>query len=66
MPGTAASTTTSRVLTHIHGYPRIGPRRELKFALEAYWRRETDESHLNEVVAALKRQRLQAHRLNCR
>jgi len=25
-------------ITHILGYPRIGEKRELKFALEKYWR----------------------------
>ena len=36
--------------THILGFPRIGARRELKFALEAYWRGEIDD-------AALRRRR---------
>lgn len=42
------------VVTHILGYPRIGARRELKFALEAYWRGETDEAELERVAAALR------------
>src|SRR5450756_2057964 len=46
--------------THILGYPRIGARRELKFALEAFWRKETDETCLQGVAAELKRQRWQA------
>ncbi|HEY4370966.1 MAG TPA: 5-methyltetrahydropteroyltriglutamate--homocysteine S-methyltransferase [Burkholderiales bacterium] len=32
--------------THILGYPRIGANRELKFALEAFWRGEADEPFL--------------------
>ena len=46
--------------THILGYPRIGARRELKIALEAFWRKEVDESDLRRVAAELKRQRWQA------
>lgn len=42
------------VTTHILGYPRIGARRELKFALEALWRGEADEAHLTEVGAELR------------
>ena len=35
-------------MTTIHnlGFPRIGPKRELKFALEKYWRGETDAATL--------------------
>lgn len=34
-------------MTKIHnlGFPRLGENRELKFALERYWRRETDQPH---------------------
>jgi 5-methyltetrahydropteroyltriglutamate--homocysteine methyltransferase len=42
------------VTRHILGYPRIGGRRELKFALEAFWRGEVDEAHLRGVGAALR------------
>lgn len=41
------------VTTHILGYPRIGQRRELKFALEAFWRGEADEAHLRRVGAEI-------------
>src|SRR3979411_2809376 len=44
------------VTTHNLGYPRIGPARELKFALEAFWRGEVDESHLQDVGRALRLQ----------
>jgi 5-methyltetrahydropteroyltriglutamate--homocysteine methyltransferase len=40
--------------THILGYPRIGERRELKFAQEAFWRGECDETHLRGVGAELR------------
>ncbi len=48
--------------THTLGYPRIGAHRELKFALEAYWRHEADEAHLRRVAGELKRERWQAQR----
>lgn len=32
--------------THILGYPRIGEKRELKLALEKYWRGEIDQNEL--------------------
>ena len=32
------------------GFPRIGEKRELKFATERYWRGEIDESALRSVV----------------
>ncbi|MDE1230786.1 5-methyltetrahydropteroyltriglutamate--homocysteine S-methyltransferase [Vibrio aestuarianus] len=35
--------------THILGYPRIGEKRELKFALEKYWRGESTQEQLKEV-----------------
>src|SRR5258708_36458945 len=43
------------VTTHILGYPRIGAGRELKFALEAFWRGEADETYLKRVAADLRR-----------
>ena len=36
------------------GTPRIGPRRELKFALESFWSGATDESALIETGAGLR------------
>lgn len=36
------------------GFPRIGPRRELKFALEKYWSGKTDRAELLETAAALR------------
>ncbi len=40
--------------THVLGYPRIGKQRELKFALEKYWRGEIDQSALQAVGSALR------------
>ncbi|OIQ26646.1 5-methyltetrahydropteroyltriglutamate--homocysteine S-methyltransferase [uncultured Vibrio sp.] len=42
--------------THILGYPRIGEKRELKFALEQYWRGEIDQKALKEVGSSLRKQ----------
>jgi 5-methyltetrahydropteroyltriglutamate--homocysteine methyltransferase len=52
--------------THILGYPRIGPQRELKFALEAFWRGETSESDLLGVASGIRKRNygLQAERLS--
>src|SRR5919201_134105 len=47
-------------LSNIAGFPRIGPRRELKFATEGYWRGEVSE---NELLAVAKRIRLENWRL---
>ncbi len=40
--------------THILGFPRIGAQRELKFALEAHWRGDTDAAALEAVGAGLR------------
>ena len=34
------------VTTHNLGYPRIGARRELKFALESYWKDQSTRDEL--------------------
>lgn len=36
------------------GFPRIGPRRELKHALESYWSGKSDEAALLEAAAGLR------------
>ncbi|MBB3665264.1 5-methyltetrahydropteroyltriglutamate--homocysteine methyltransferase [Prauserella sediminis] len=46
MTGTIGST--------VLGYPRIGPNRELKRALEKYWSAETDEADLRDVAWKLR------------
>ena len=40
--------------SHILGFPRIGAERELKFALELFWRSETTETALKGVGATLR------------
>jgi 5-methyltetrahydropteroyltriglutamate--homocysteine methyltransferase len=40
---------------HNLGFPRIGARRELKFALESYWKGERSRDALQETGAALRR-----------
>ena len=42
------------ITTSALGFPRIGPRRELKKALERYWSRETGEQALLDDAAALR------------
>ena len=53
----SAAAETPACATHVLGYPRIGPRRELKRALEAYWAGELDGPGLEEALAALRRRR---------
>ena len=42
------------IKSHILGYPRMGLKRELKFALERHWRGEITERQLEESGAALR------------
>src|SRR5947207_15853429 len=42
-------------LSTVHGFPRIGPNRELKFALEGYWRGETSAEELQETARGIRR-----------
>ncbi|MEJ2591999.1 MAG: 5-methyltetrahydropteroyltriglutamate--homocysteine S-methyltransferase [Candidatus Thiodiazotropha sp.] len=44
--------------THILGYPRIGARRQLKFALEGYWRGDIGAAELNATARQLRLQHL--------
>lgn len=44
------------------GFPRIGARRELKHALENYWRGETDAAQLQASAAALRARHWQLQR----
>jgi len=41
-------------LAHVLGVPRIGPNRELKFALEAFWRGEIDEAALRSTASGIR------------
>lgn len=49
---TFSSTSTIPVSTL--GFPRIGPRRELKIALEQFWSGKIDETALREAAAGLR------------
>ncbi|HFC8543434.1 5-methyltetrahydropteroyltriglutamate--homocysteine S-methyltransferase [Neisseria weaveri] len=40
---------------HLSGYPRIGAKRELKFAVEAFWKGAKSEAELQEVAAEIRR-----------
>jgi 5-methyltetrahydropteroyltriglutamate--homocysteine methyltransferase len=42
--------------TYTLGFPRIGRDREMKLALEAYWKHKTDEAALLRVLAEVERQ----------
>ena len=44
------------VTTHNLGFPRIGKKRELKFALESYWKKESSEESLLQVAERLRQQ----------
>ncbi|MDO4635982.1 MAG: 5-methyltetrahydropteroyltriglutamate--homocysteine S-methyltransferase [Lautropia sp.] len=47
------------VCTHSLGFPRMGAQRELKFALESYWRGESSQAALQQVGAELRRRHWQ-------
>jgi 5-methyltetrahydropteroyltriglutamate--homocysteine methyltransferase len=40
--------------SHIVGYPRMGPKRELKFALESFWDNKSSAEELKKVAAKLR------------
>ncbi|XP_057782092.1 5-methyltetrahydropteroyltriglutamate--homocysteine methyltransferase-like isoform X1 [Salvia miltiorrhiza] len=40
--------------SHIVGYPRVGPKRELKFALESFWDGKSSAEELQKVAADLR------------
>jgi 5-methyltetrahydropteroyltriglutamate--homocysteine methyltransferase len=45
-----------RITSTVLGYPRIGPHRELKKALEAYWAGSLDPAGLRDQAAVLRAQ----------
>ncbi len=45
--------------SHILGFPRIGARRELKFALESFWKNNLPETELHRVGAQLRQRHWQ-------
>lgn len=40
---------------HLNGYPRVGAKRELKFAVEAFWKGAKSEEELQQVAADIRR-----------
>ncbi|XVE79115.1 hypothetical protein DITRI_Ditri14bG0032100 [Diplodiscus trichospermus] len=42
------------MVSHIVGYPRMGPKRELKFALESFWDGKSSVDELQKVAANLR------------
>jgi 5-methyltetrahydropteroyltriglutamate--homocysteine methyltransferase len=48
------NTEINTIKTHILGYPRIGEKRELKFAVEAYWKGNIDQAELHRRAKALR------------
>ncbi|RLJ40165.1 5-methyltetrahydropteroyltriglutamate--homocysteine S-methyltransferase [Acidovorax sp. 106] len=48
------------VLTHTLGFPRMGAQRELKFALESFWRGDSTEAELQATAAQLRQLHWQA------
>ena len=50
------------IQAHVIGFPRMGRKRELKFALEAFWRGTTDEAALLQVAKAVRQAGWQAQR----
>ena len=45
--------------THVLGFPRMGDRRELKWALEKYWRSEIEAKELQKTAANIRKQNWQ-------
>ena len=56
------TTTFNQLTTHVLGFPRIGARRELKTALERYWRGDTNSAALHTVAATLRQRHWAAQR----
>ena len=59
---TAAPSSKNSIRTATLGFPRMGRNRELKFALESFWKRKITEAQLLETAANLRRQHWQLQR----
>ena len=46
--------TKNNIKAHILGYPRVGAKRELKFALESFWRKEVSSDDLQNTAKTLR------------
>ena len=42
------------VKAHILGFPRVGEKRELKFALESFWRGESSPDYLQQTARTIR------------
>ncbi|MER5733257.1 5-methyltetrahydropteroyltriglutamate--homocysteine S-methyltransferase [Streptomyces sp. NPDC002138] len=51
----ATDSATAAVCATVHGYPRQGQNRELKKAVEGYWKGRVDADALRETAATLRR-----------
>ncbi|TXG74988.1 hypothetical protein ES332_1Z024900v1 [Gossypium tomentosum] len=49
-----SSPFTTKMASHIVGYPRMGPKRELKFTLESFWDKKSSAEDLKKVAADLR------------
>ena len=47
------------ITTHNLGFPRIGKKRELKYALEKYWKNVITQNELRDIAAALRQEHWQ-------
>ena len=45
--------------THVSGFPRIGANRELKYALESFWKGKIQEAELLRLTCEIKRKNWQ-------
>ena len=59
---TPTSDTHASVRSAVLGFPRIGARRELKFATEAFWRGDSDAETLDDAAAQLRTRHWRAQR----
>ena len=53
-PPSNQTSASLMVTTHNLGFPRIGAKRELKFALESYWKDESSRDELKSLDAQLR------------
>ncbi len=51
--------TSTHMKTAILGFPRIGEKRELKFALEDFWNGKISEQELLRIASAIKKRHWQ-------
>ncbi|WP_051516536.1 5-methyltetrahydropteroyltriglutamate--homocysteine S-methyltransferase [Herbaspirillum sp. RV1423] len=56
----AQTAQAERVSAHVLGFPRIGAQRELKFAMESFWKGQTDEAALRATGRQLRARHWQA------